>query len=327
MIASFSFSASAFTMMARTVCPRSEGTSLPRAMMRILPSLISFMPNGGAAQPISIWPVITGVSVPGGPPVAVGFALAPSSCAERHDDIVRARAAGRIGDGVLRGRVLERLDRRIRLHIPVEIAGAGEGRQQDAHRRALREGAHHAGDADAGAEIGAAGNDRLDGLARALRAERLDLQIVLLEDAGVLAERRRLVLPVVDLADRDFQRVLRRRRAAPSASATQRAADARNASSFPPLCCFLLRPSTLALLCRRLRRDRQSRRGLRGAHRGADFARPSRSASRRTQYSQARASGPAARLSSPAISASPAVSGDDMAEHLRGQLISAFLAE
>ena len=66
-------------MIARTVCPCSEGMSLPRAMMRILPSLISFTPNGGAAQPMSICPLITEVSVAGGPPVAVGFALTPSS--------------------------------------------------------------------------------------------------------------------------------------------------------------------------------------------------------------------------------------------------------
>src|SRR5690349_12908220 len=81
MIAScFSFRALALTMIARTVWSRSDGISLPRAMMRILPSLISLMPNGGADQPMSIWPVITCVKVAGGPPVAVGFALVPSSC-------------------------------------------------------------------------------------------------------------------------------------------------------------------------------------------------------------------------------------------------------
>jgi hypothetical protein len=80
MIAScFSLSAFALTMMARTVCPCNEGTSLPRPTMRILPSLISLTPNGGAAQPMSICPLITCVSVAGGPPVAVGFALTPSS--------------------------------------------------------------------------------------------------------------------------------------------------------------------------------------------------------------------------------------------------------
>ena len=73
------FSELALTISVRTVCPRSEGTSLPCAIMRILPSLISCKPNGGAAQPMSIWPDITAVSVPGGPPVAVGLALAPSS--------------------------------------------------------------------------------------------------------------------------------------------------------------------------------------------------------------------------------------------------------
>ena len=50
--------------------------------MRILPSFSSFTPNGGAAQPISIWPDITCVSVAAGPPVAVGFALTPSSLAK-----------------------------------------------------------------------------------------------------------------------------------------------------------------------------------------------------------------------------------------------------
>ncbi len=69
-------------MMVRTVWPRSEGASLPRMRMRILPSFSSFTPNGGAAQPMSIWPDITCVSVAAGPPVAVGLALTPSSLAK-----------------------------------------------------------------------------------------------------------------------------------------------------------------------------------------------------------------------------------------------------
>ena len=72
-------------------------------------------------------------------------------------------------------------------------------------------------------------------------------EIVLLEDAGVLAERRRLVLPVVDLADRDLQRVLRRRRRRASDSANAQIAD--DSSLFPrsvhrlgfPLSLFALR--------------------------------------------------------------------------------------
>ncbi len=47
--------------------------------MRSLPSLISCMAIGGAAQPMSIWPDMTAVRVAGGLPVGVGFALRPSS--------------------------------------------------------------------------------------------------------------------------------------------------------------------------------------------------------------------------------------------------------
>src|SRR5262249_40339024 len=63
-----------------------------------------------------------------------------------------------------------------------------------------------------GAEIGAAGDDGLHGLARALSADILEHEIVPLEDARVLAERRRLVLPIVDLADGDLELILRPRR-------------------------------------------------------------------------------------------------------------------
>ncbi len=67
-------------MSTRTVWLRSDGTSLPLAMMRILPSANSFNPNGGALHPMSICPDMTWVSVAGCVPVAVGAALTPSSC-------------------------------------------------------------------------------------------------------------------------------------------------------------------------------------------------------------------------------------------------------
>ena len=128
---------------------------------------------------------------------------------ERHHDIVGARAAGRIRDGVLVGRVGHGLERGIGLDVPVEIAGAGEGRQQDAHRRALGEHPHDARDPDPDADIGAAGDDRLHGLAGTRGAEIVEGQPVFLEDAGVLAERRHLVFPIVDLPDRDLELVVR----------------------------------------------------------------------------------------------------------------------
>ena len=62
-------------MLTRTVWPLNTAASLPLAMTRIAPSSSCFSPNGGAAQPTSICPDITCVSVAEGLPVAVGLAL------------------------------------------------------------------------------------------------------------------------------------------------------------------------------------------------------------------------------------------------------------
>ena len=56
------------------VCPRTIAASVARARRRILPSSISFSPNGGEAQPTSTWSVITAVMVAG--PLPVGIILA-----------------------------------------------------------------------------------------------------------------------------------------------------------------------------------------------------------------------------------------------------------
>src|SRR5258708_34336657 len=96
-------------MIVRTVCPRSDGASLPRMRMRILPSLSSFIPNGGAAQPISIWPDMTWVSVPAGPPVAGGLALTPSSARKASTGVLELGALGVKAIGVLAGVVCWRL--------------------------------------------------------------------------------------------------------------------------------------------------------------------------------------------------------------------------
>src|SRR5665213_3322291 len=115
-------SASALTMMVRTVWPFIDGTSDPRAMMRILPSFSSLRPKGGADQPMSIWPDITAV------------------------------------------------------------------------------------------KVGGAGNYRLDGFTGAGGADVFQHQTVLLVDARVLPERRRLVFPVIDLADHHLELIFGRGR-------------------------------------------------------------------------------------------------------------------
>src|SRR5664280_377171 len=51
-------------------------------------------------------------------------------------------------------------------------------------------------------------DSRLDGFAGALRSDILQHQAVLLEDAGVLAKRRGLVLPVIDLPDRELELIV-----------------------------------------------------------------------------------------------------------------------
>src|SRR5262245_17377810 len=188
---------------------RSDGTSLPLAMTRILPSSISLSPNGGDPQPMSICPDMTAVSVAGMPPVEVGTALDAELLAEAEHDGVGGGATGGIGDGGLLRRILEALDRRIRAHIEVDVAGAGEIRADHADRRALGEGAQHALRADIDAEIGAAGDHRLHGLARPRGAEVLERDAVFLEDAGLLPEDRRLPAPDFELADRNLELVLR----------------------------------------------------------------------------------------------------------------------
>src|SRR5262245_27207845 len=65
-------------MLTRIVWLRSSVASRARATMLIFFSWISRSANGGVAQPMSIGPVITLVSVPGSPPVAVGRAFEPA---------------------------------------------------------------------------------------------------------------------------------------------------------------------------------------------------------------------------------------------------------
>ena len=66
---------SRLVMFQRTVRSLSTATSVPRAMMRILPCSTRSTANGADAQPTSICLLMVAVSVPGMPPVAVGLAV------------------------------------------------------------------------------------------------------------------------------------------------------------------------------------------------------------------------------------------------------------
>ena len=61
------------------------------------------------------------------------------------------------------------------------------------------------------ADVDAAGEHDLDGLAAALGVEHVEREAMLLEDAGVLAELRHALLPAAALPDRDLERILRDR--------------------------------------------------------------------------------------------------------------------
>ncbi len=172
---------------------------------------------------------------------------------------MRRGAVGRVGERLVVG-VLQRLDRRIRLHIPVEIVGAGRLGADHAHRRALGIGAEHAHHAGGDAEIDAAGDHRLLGLARAVGVDDLELEAVLLEDAGELADLRDRGVPVAALADRQFHLVERGRGVRRSPSSVKVASAQASAvflhrilpSAFLTLFCGLSRRRVRAALrCRR----------------------------------------------------------------------------
>ena len=102
--------------------------------------------------------------------------------------------------------VLQRFDRRGRLGVPV-VGRAGCLRADDAHRCALGIGGHGALGADREAKIDRAGDDRLQRLARPRRVDDFEVDAVLLEDAGLLAEIRNRRVPVAALADGELEEI------------------------------------------------------------------------------------------------------------------------
>src|SRR4051812_3357527 len=70
-------------MFTRVVWLASDGTSVPRPMMRILPASTSASPTGGTDQPMSIWPDMTWVG--GGAAARVGVGLARPRAASHRE--------------------------------------------------------------------------------------------------------------------------------------------------------------------------------------------------------------------------------------------------
>src|SRR5262249_31762216 len=79
-------------------------------------------------------------------------------------------------------------------------------------RRTLSVGAHGTLGADRDTDIGRTGDHRLQRLARARGVQEFELEVVLLEDAGLAAKMGNCGVPVATLADGELQLVLRGRR-------------------------------------------------------------------------------------------------------------------
>ena len=140
------------------------------------------------------------------------------------------RAVGRVRDRLALG-VLQRLDRRGRRHVPVEIGGAGGFRADDPHRCALRERGQHAHDAGGHADVDAAGDHRLLRLAGALRPQNLEHESVLLEDARPLSDLGNRRVPVAPLPGGELEGVLRLRQRAGQADHERQQGTPENARS------------------------------------------------------------------------------------------------
>jgi len=93
-----------------------------------------------------------------------------------------------------------------------QYESSGRFRPDDADRRALGVGAHDAERAGGDPDIDAAGDRRLHRFAAAAGEQEIEVEIVLAEDAGALAQCRRSTVPYLALADSDRELVRRRYR-------------------------------------------------------------------------------------------------------------------
>src|SRR5262249_55484145 len=105
------------------------------------------------------------------------------------------------------GSSLERaMTLRIGPHVPIRIL-SGRLRPDDADRRALGVGAHDAERASGNADVDAARDHRLQRLAAAAGEQQLEVEVVLAENAGALAQRGRSPVPYFALPNRNLELV------------------------------------------------------------------------------------------------------------------------
>jgi len=88
-----------------------------------------------------------------------------------------------------------------------QYESSGRFRPDDADRRALGVGAHDAERAGGDADVDAAGDHRLHRLAAAAGEQQLEIEVVLAENAGALAQRGRSPVPYFALPDRNLELV------------------------------------------------------------------------------------------------------------------------
>ena len=135
------------------------------------------------------------------------------------------------------------LDRRVGLHVPVQVAGTGDFGPDDADRRTFRIGAQNAHDPCPDPDLDTAGYDSLLGLAGTLGVEDFEREAVLLENAGALADIGNRRIPQSALADRNLQCVLpeRGRACQRKRSDTGKPKRGRDHGAFPS-CGFVVEP-------------------------------------------------------------------------------------
>ncbi len=97
----------------------------------------------------------------------------------------------------------------MRRHEPVDVGLAGRFRAEDAQRRALGIASEHGRDADRHRDIDRSADDCAERLGAAADEQQVDVDAVLLEDAGAVADLGDGGVPCAALRHRHLQGILR----------------------------------------------------------------------------------------------------------------------